>query len=776
MFLIPSPHVAGIVQWRRALAAFTIVTCVWPAVLTAQQPAAGPANQPTGQVRTVELTLPPVTELKLLIDYVSEELGIQFLYEDEVAQEKISVRAPQEIPVDTLLDILRSALKMKGFALVDADVKGWMKVVKADDLPRIAMPRQNRPIQDFRGTEAVTQTFLLSHMSPDKLSGIIKPFLSRQGANDITLPDQNLLIVTDYADNLRRIAKLIETIDQAGPAREIQFYTARHIAAGDLVKQLTSTLAARGATGQVGLRPVTISQDERTNQLMIVGTKAQIVEVDRLVKAFDVSLEQRTEIYSFQYIDAMRIDRLVKDILDPLTAKRLYRSAIDRDDNLLIATGTEAVHKRIIWLREQMDVATKRPSSGMKIYRLKYANAQDVLNTLRSVPSANVGGETFGPRRGVSALGRGGVNLSRNLGGNDSPIEFVPGPNTPDQPGEPSPVPPAVRGEPRDERPQDEIPGAAPPAGSVLPGNANVTVDENTNSLIVFADRTVQEMYAELIKALDRRRLQVMIEAKVVIIDTSDNFSLGVEVSGFSSNGLRRMFEFTSFGLSNVNPATGALSLIPGTGFNWTLVDPSVADAVIRALTTHRRAQVMSAPRILVNDNAVGTLASVTEVPFSSINASNTVATTSFAGFAEAGTTIDVKPRITDEDHLQLEFNVALNSFTQTGTDGVPPRQTDQLKSEVMIPDGYTIIAGGLTRRNMSQGHDGVPFLENIPILRELTSSYSEAQSQTTLFIFLRPVILRDDKFRDLKYLSDLDLTEALEPGNYPEAAPLLIK
>lgn len=97
-------------------------------------------------------------------------------------------------------------------------------------------------------------------------------------------------------------------------------------------------------------------------------------------------------------------------------------------------------------------------------------------------------------------------------------------------------------------------------------------VDVNTNSIIVIADKSVQQVYKELIDALDQHRPQVMIEAKVVVLDTSDNFTLGIEVSGGDRTGTRKLFQFTSYGLSTVEPTTGALSLIPGRGFNWTLV------------------------------------------------------------------------------------------------------------------------------------------------------------------------------------------------------------
>ena len=192
-------------------------------------------------------------------------------------------------------------------------------------------------------------------------------------------------------------------------------------------------------------------------------------------------------------------------------------------------------------------------------------------------------------------------------------------------------------------------------------------------------------------------------------------------------------------------------------------------------MANHTRSKVLSAPRLLVADNSTGNLASVQEVPYTSVNASTTVATTSFAGFAEAGTTIQVQPRIMDDNHLQLQFNVSLNSFTGSGSNGVPPpRQTDQISSKVTVPDGYTVIVGGLTNRNNSSSQNGIPWVELVPILKDLTSLQTKSRfTQTTLFVFLRPVIMRDDKIPgDLKYLSDRDIHCAQEPPNYPAELP----
>ena len=257
-------------------------------------------------------------------------------------------------------------------------------------------------------------------------------------------------------------------------------------------------------------------------------------------------------------------------------------------------------------------------------------------------------------------------------------------------------------------------------------------------------------------------------------IDTSDNFSFGIELSEL---GQKHLLAFSSLGLSKVDPVSGALSVIPGLGFNGAMIDPNSAETVLHSLQSHQRAKVLSAPRILVNDNASGVLTSVSEVPFTSVNASQTVATTSFAGFAKAGTTINVTPHIGEGDHVQLEYTVTLNSFTGSGASGVPPpRQTDEVESKVVVPDGHTIIVGGLNRRNPSKSITGPAYLTDVPVLGWLFANRTKSQQSTSMFVFLRPIILRDDKFKDLRFLSEVNLEHAQIHGGMPRSEPILMR
>src|SRR5690606_748390 len=120
------------------------------------------------------------------------------------------------------------------------------------------------------------------------------------------------------------------------------------------------------------------------------------------------------------------------------------------------------------------------------------------------------------------------------------------------------------------------------------------------------------------------------------------------------------------------------------------------------------------------------------EQPTTSINASNTVSTTSFGGYQSAGTTITLTPHISEGDHLQLEYAIVLSTFGAGATsDGIPPpRQTNTIQSQVTVPDGSMIIVGGLNRTDIRKTVDAIPFLGKIPILGYLFGSHANVDSK----------------------------------------------
>lgn len=777
----------------------------------------------------VRLNLRGETSLSTLVEYISQRLDLRFVYDESLGQKKIVLQLPDEVPVENLFDLLQSALQVSGFALTKTENPVVYRIVSNEKISVVAVPSGgDSNLKDYERAIPLTKVFPLKRADPNQIRSLIQPFLTSPGASTIPLIANRSIIVVDTASNLQRIEKLIEMLDADRLNSSIEFVKVKHLNAKQVASQLEKILSSRaradsGASSNpndssgLSKQPVLgieITPDERSNQLILVGIASQIEATLDLLKLLDVPLASEPQRYQLQFLTPAQLDVLLQRYIDGMVPTPPFSTRAE-GSNLIVDTTPE-IHKQISRILPQLDSRdSSAKQSPIRFYKIKNVPVQDLMETLNALQSGGISGLQMGAGFNL----QGGSSRSRTT--ND---RAIPGRNVPNivtdqtaQPGVLPPTPPAIRNGLLDNSsnypdqfsssglhsgPRQIGPGPANllyginPMIGVSPlgvaalnsgfalergiqsplGAAQVTCDLGSNSLIVIAEPEVQQAYEQLIQFLDQRRPQVMIEAKIVIIDTTGDFTLGVEVSGGQRSGLSRMFAFSSYGLSTVNPLTGNLLITPGDGLNATLVDPSTADFVVRALTEHRRARVLSAPKLLVDDNAEGTLESVSEVPFTSVNASQTVATTSFAGFAKAGTSITVTPTISEAKHISLDYLVTLNSFTGTGSTGVPPpRQTNEVRSRVTVPDGYTIIVGGLTQKNVVNDYKGIPYLEKIPVIRQLTGLTANRMKDNALFVFLRPIILEDDKFRDLRNVSRRSANVANEGFDFPESGPILM-
>ena len=743
-----------------------------------------PEAQPPGEEGLIELNLPENVEVKVLVDYVSQRLGLNVLYEESLVKKRITISAHTKVPKESLLGLLKSVLKVTGLALVDGDQPGWKRIVESTDLVGISERIREDPagLEETEATVPVMQMFALRHADTGFMGERIEPFLSKPGGNSFAVEEWGLLVVTDYADHLRRVARVVELFDRPGPKATTRFVDVAHWDASELVSRVTALLRDKRRVAGAGdaVADLALTAEPRTNQIVVVAVKGAEEEVVDLIATLDRPTGDETRTYRFSHVSPARIDRLAKDFLEPDPRGGRYESSVDEEAGLLVVTGPPRVHERIASLQSDLDVPVAEELRHVRYYKLLNAPASEVLATIRALEGSEggLGGLALGAEQG-----RPPHRTWQRLG---------PGPNRPPGlpgAGEEPPRPPAYTPSEEKEKESEgkgeakEGAGAGTPPGDRPAGEvartrqAVVTVDENTNTLIVVAPPPVQQIYEELIQVLDKRRPQVMVEITMVTIDFTEGLSLGIEISGSNQRDRQQWITFSSFGLSTVDPATGALALNPGMGFNGILVDPLTTDVVLRALATDGRAKVLSSPHLLVNDNATGTLSSVAESPFTSVNASDTVATTSFAGYASAGTTVSVTPQISEDDYLHLTYSLTLNSFTGSGSQGVPPpRQTDSVDSEVVVPDGYTVVVGGLKRRDVSETVQKIPLLGDIPGLKHLFRNVTLTDTETTLFVFIRPTILRDDAFLDLKYLSDWELQRAELPPATPEPEPMLMR
>ena len=273
----------------------------------------------------------------------------------------------------------------------------------------------------------------------------------------------------------------------------------------------------------------------------------------------------------------------------------------------------------------------------------------------------------------------------------------------------------------------------------------------------------------------------VLIEAKTITIDTSDDRTLGVEFSGGDRSGEKRFFSFSSFGLNAMKEDTGSLQFSPAkvgsiSGLNGVLVNPDTADVIVRALAQNIHVKVESSPRVLVRNGQPGSVVSTLGLPYSTtITIPSGADKDQWGGYKDAGTFIEVTPTIdtenteTDDNNskkrdtglIGLDLKIRHTSFVsnqETSNKYLPPLHCDQINSKVYIPNKHTVIIGGLNRYGTTKEQHGVPILMHIPLVKHLASYQKDSQTRSTLFFFITATIIdpadNAGKFDKLKYVN----------------------
>jgi type II secretory pathway component GspD/PulD (secretin) len=308
-------------------------------------------------------------------------------------------------------------------------------------------------------------------------------------------------------------------------------------------------------------------------------------------------------------------------------------------------------------------------------------------------------------------------------------------------------------------------------------GRLFVNADEATNTLFASGDAGLIDKIAALVTTLDVMPPQVMLEVLILNLSDSDALDLGVEFRGVSDEGTAVTLS-SLFGLGTPTPGGGLLPPPSLLGLTGIVLKPGDFSVLVHALQVLNKGRALNIPKVLVNSNQRANLASVLQTPFLSTNVANVIATTTFGGTQDAGTTINVRPQIAEGDHLVLEYSIVLSTFVGTASAPSlpPPRQQNNLNSIATIPDGYTVALGGLETNSRTQASSRLPLLADVPLLGRLFRSNTTVTSHSRFYVFIRASILRSTDFQDLKFISDVEAHHADIDPRWPEVEPVLIR
>jgi len=326
--------------------------------------------------------------------------------------------------------------------------------------------------------------------------------------------------------------------------------------------------------------------------------------------------------------------------------------------------------------------------------------------------------------------------------------------------------------------------GAAAGAGGSASRNEVVVVaDKSTNSLLIAANRTRYDEILQLIQRLDQRQKQVLIETALVELSDQDSFNLSVELGladitgsgngtfGVSSFGLSTFQDTNSDGVPDIRLVTGADGGAPLAGVTAGILrgEDFSLPILINALKTRRDTNVLNVPSVLVNNNKSAKVTSKDEQPTTTITATGGVGNqtqTNFKEYVEAGITMEISPTISASNYLRLNCSLEVSNFIGSVSGAIPPpRTTRTIQTTINVPDGDTMVIGGIITDNKGTDRRSVPFFGDIPVLGYLFGSNSTSGAKTTLYFFVTPHIMRDNDFADLaeySYKRKLEAADAI--------------
>lgn len=290
-------------------------------------------------------------------------------------------------------------------------------------------------------------------------------------------------------------------------------------------------------------------------------------------------------------------------------------------------------------------------------------------------------------------------------------------------------------------------------AFSMLSPRGTAVVDARTNTLIVRETGKRLEEIKKLIRKLDVPVKQVMIEARIVIASTDYARTLGVRfgVAKVANLGSRKQFGVGGPDPDS-DPGAGELSVTdtlvdlaasnPYGALGMTLARAAdyVLNLELSALQDENKAQLLSNPRVMTTDRCQATISQGTSIPYQS-SSSNTGTNTQFI---DALLTLDVTPQITPSGSINMDLEITRDDVGQLTVAGQPGIDTNNVKTNVLVNDGETVVLGGIYKGNMFDNVNKVPFFADLPGIGFLFKRTEKQDEKTELLVFVTPKIANE--------------------------------
>lgn len=290
-------------------------------------------------------------------------------------------------------------------------------------------------------------------------------------------------------------------------------------------------------------------------------------------------------------------------------------------------------------------------------------------------------------------------------------------------------------------------PGArpSPPPGQLtgrpaeLSGNMTIVPDAQANTLLLRVNRTDFELIRSLVQEIDIRPLQVLIEVLIAEVRRDKSLAIGVD-------GTLRTTPIAGSDLS----VSGSLGT-PGLG-DFALKVMGIggvdADATLTLAAQRGSVRIVSRPIVLATNNQLAEIVVGSQRPFVQVQRSlptDVVSRDQIVQYKDVGTKLTVTPSISEDGSVHLDVTQEVSNATSETAFDAPVISTRSVHTQLLVKDGQTVVLGGLTDRQRDLTRTGLPLLSRIPWIGGLFGSSRSRTTETELFVFLTPRVIRTD-------------------------------
>jgi general secretion pathway protein D len=639
---------------------------------------------PTSRSRGTPVTL---NFVNADIEAVSRAIGAMLnrdILVDPRVKGNITVYNDKPQPLSEAYRNYLSALRGLGFTVVESG--GFLKVVpEADAKLQTSSVSVGAPTQ--RGDVVLTQIFKLNYENPNNLVAVLRPLITANNTINAS-PGNNSLVITDYADNLQRLGKIITALDQPAGG-EMQVVQLKNAVASDVVQTVQKLLDASnssvpGVPGQSSAASVIV--EPRSNSLIVRASNQS-----RMASALSI---------------------------------------IDKLDQPVNGGG---------------------PAGNIWVVYLKNADAVKVAELLRAAVSANGSGNGgSGPTGGTggSATSEGRTTMTQNPNAPSGTSGTAGGASAQSTTPVAASARPSTGGQVQaDPATNSLIITASEPVYRQM----RQVIDQlDVRRAQVYVESMIVQVDAT--KAAQAGiQWQGLFGAGTSYVGGGTNFSgsngagniINLAVAGGQlSSGSTSSSTSTAVPSANVSGGLN-IGFVPKINGIYTLA------ALANFLETNAGGNVLATPNIVALDNEEAKIVIGQNIPLTTGSYTNTGSNSSSVNpfqtveRQDIGITLRIRSQIGEngtirmtvyEENSARDANFATNQITTKTS----------VETYITVDDGAMVVLGGLTRDEYGDTSDGVPVLSSIPIIGNLFKSSTRTRRKQTLMLFLRPIVMRD--------------------------------